>query len=89
MGSTLAPELGSSACVLESAGAPLLLIDCGPDTIGWFMQAHGSHLASGFLMHSDFDHIGRWEGLFSRFMTHDDPVPRPHLFVPAGLLPGL
>lgn len=66
MGSTHAPELGSSACMLESAGAPLLLVDCGPDTIGWFMRLHGSHPASMFLMHSDFDHIGGWE---CRFLT--------------------
>jgi len=90
VGNAHAPELGSSACVLEGAGSPLLLVDCGPDTIGRFVDAYGERCpASVFLTHTHFDHIGGLEGLFYRLMVENDAGLRPRLFVPVGLLPAL
>ena len=40
-GAAHAVELGSSAAVLERDGEPLLLIDCGPDTLDRYLAAYG------------------------------------------------
>ena len=39
VGAAHAVELGSSAAVLERDGEPLLLIDCGPDTLDRYQAA--------------------------------------------------
>jgi hypothetical protein len=39
VGAAHAVELGSSAVVLERAGVPQLLIDCGPDTLDRYVAA--------------------------------------------------
>jgi ribonuclease BN (tRNA processing enzyme) len=41
VGAAHAVELGSSAVVLERDGAPVLLIDCGPDTLDRYLAAYG------------------------------------------------
>ena len=59
VGSAQAPELGSSACVLERDREPLLVIDCGPDILSRSRGAHGDKEPPAlFLTHTHFDHIG-------------------------------
>jgi ribonuclease BN (tRNA processing enzyme) len=70
VGSAQAPELGSSACVLERNREPLLVIDCGPDNLSPFRVAYVDREPPAlFLTHAHFDHIGGLETWFYRLMT--------------------
>ncbi len=87
VGNAQAIELGASAAVLEQQGTPLLLIDCGPDTLSRFRESYaGIEPPALFITHPHFDHIGGLEGWFYRLMTLPLVLP-PKLFVPVKLLP--
>jgi ribonuclease BN (tRNA processing enzyme) len=87
VGNAQATDLGSSAAVLEQNGTPLLLIDCGPDTLSRFRDAYaGMEPPALFITHPHFDHIGGLEGWFYRLMT-GHPSLTPKLYVPVKLLP--
>jgi len=89
VGSAQAATLGSSACVLEKNGNPILLIDCGPATLASFRETYGNQEpAAVFLTHTHFDHIGGLESWFYRLMTGGDFRPS-RLFVPIGIMPSL
>ncbi|MBV2092941.1 MAG: MBL fold metallo-hydrolase, partial [Candidatus Thiodiazotropha sp. (ex Ctena orbiculata)] len=87
VGNAQAVELGSSSAVLEANGKPLLLIDCGPDTLNRFRHSYNSAEPPAlFITHTHFDHIGGLEGWFYRLMTdYRDHVPK--LYIPVKLLP--
>ncbi len=79
--------LGSAALVLERQGAPLLLIDCGPDTLDAFHTRYGILPPALFITHTHLDHVGGLENLFYRACFAADG--RRHdirLFVPAPLV---
>jgi ribonuclease BN (tRNA processing enzyme) len=89
VGSAQATELGSSSCVLEKNGRPLLMIDCGPSTLSRFRAIYGNQEPPAvFLTHTHFDHIGGLENWFYRLMTGGDFSPS-RLFVPIGIMPSL
>jgi ribonuclease BN (tRNA processing enzyme) len=89
VGNAQATDLGSSAAVLEEDGMPLVLIDCGPDTLNRFREAYaGMEPPALFITHPHFDHIGGLEGWFYRLITLHRVLP-PKLYVPARLLPVL
>lgn len=84
-------ELGSAALVIARQGAtstgPLLLIDCGPDTLNAYTARYGALPTAVFITHTHFDHIGGLEQLFYRACFA--PEGRRHdirLFVPAPLV---
>jgi ribonuclease BN (tRNA processing enzyme) len=90
VGNANAVELGCSACVLEAAGAPLLQIDCGPDSLASFGAAYGmSSPPALFVTHVHYDHIGGLEGLFYRLMTGRERSRRSRFYCPVELLPVL
>ena len=88
-GSGSSITLGSAAAVLESAGKPLLMIDCGPSAPAQFQAGYaGTAIPAIYITHAHFDHIGGLETLFyqlafgqAAFGAH--PVK---LFVPVTLV---
>ncbi|HET6433913.1 MBL fold metallo-hydrolase [Dyella sp.] len=88
-GAAHAVELGSSAAVIERDGAPLLLIDCGPDTLDRYQRAYGDVPTALYITHTHMDHVAGLERLF--FKLWFDPQRRGcvRLFLHAELLPWL
>ena len=86
VGNANARSLGSSAAVLESEGASLLLIDCGPDTLDAHLLRYGSLPRALFITHAHLDHVGGLEGFFYRLATTRPPPEAPWLFVPVALV---
>lgn len=80
-------RLGSAALALERAGAPLLLVDCGPDTLNAFMARYDALPPALFITHTHLDHVGGLENLFYR-ACFAQPERRGdiRLFVPAPLV---
>lgn len=64
-GNSSAEGLGCSSAVLERAGKPLLMIDCGHDSLGRYRARYADALPSAiFITHPHLDHIAGLEGLF-------------------------
>ena len=84
-----APVLGASSAVIESDGAPLLMIDCGQEALDAYLAAYGGPPVALFITHVHMDHIAGLERLF--FAVHFDPVlrGRVRLYVPAPVVPHL
>lgn len=86
-GNAGAVSLGCSSAVLERPGRPLLMIDCGHDSLHRFRHRHAGTLPPAlFVTHPHLDHIGGLEGLFyaARFDSNGhEPV---RLFVPVPLI---
>lgn len=84
------PRLGSAALVIERAGVPMLLIDCGPDTLNAFSARYESLPPALFITHTHLDHVGGLENLFYRACFAPDGRRNDiRLFVPASLVPHL
>ncbi|BFI96443.1 MAG: MBL fold metallo-hydrolase [Rhodanobacter sp.] len=88
-GAAHAVELGSSAVVLERDGAPLLLIDCGPDTLDRYRVAYGSLPRAIYITHTHMDHIGGMERLFTRVWFDESLRGSIRVFCHAALVPWL
>ncbi len=87
VGNSHALELGCSAAVLERAGEPLLLIDCGLDTVHAYIAAYGGRLpAALFITHTHLDHVGGLENLFYRSWFAPDRRGPVKLYVPLKLV---
>lgn len=88
-GAAHAVELGSSAAVLERDGEPLLLIDCGPDTLDRYLAAYGRLPQALYITHTHMDHVGGMERLFTRLWFDESLRGRTRVFAHAALLPWL
>ena len=66
VGSAMAVELGSSGAVLERDGKPLLLIDCGPETLTRYEEIYADMPRAIYVTHTHMDHVGGLERLFYR-----------------------
>ncbi|MFZ5723864.1 MAG: MBL fold metallo-hydrolase [Pseudomonadota bacterium] len=88
-------QLGSAALVIEHGhsaehSVPLLLIDCGPDTLNAFVARYDVLPAALFITHTHLDHVGGLEQLFYRACFAPDGRRNDiRLFVPAPLVPHL
>jgi len=89
VGSAQAVELGSSGAVLERDGAPLLLIDCGPETLTRYVELYDAAPQAVYITHTHMDHVAGLERLFYR--VYFDPGLRGgvRLFAHAALIPHL
>jgi ribonuclease BN (tRNA processing enzyme) len=88
-GAAHAVELGSSAVVLERDGEPLLLVDCGPDTLDRYRTAYGELPRAIYITHTHMDHIGGMERLFTRVWFDEAWRGRIRIFCHAALVPWL
>jgi phosphoribosyl 1,2-cyclic phosphodiesterase len=66
VGSAQAVELGSSGAVLERNDAPVLLIDCGPETLSRYLDTYGDAPRAVYITHTHMDHVAGLERLFYR-----------------------
>jgi ribonuclease BN (tRNA processing enzyme) len=89
VGAAHAVELGSSAVVLERDGEPLLLIDCGPDTLDRYVAAYGAPPRAVFITHTHMDHVAGLERLFFKLWFDERLRGTTKFFVHAALLPWL
>ncbi|GLQ97464.1 MBL fold metallo-hydrolase [Dyella mobilis] len=88
-GAAHAVELGSSSAVLERDGRPMLLIDCGPDTLDRYLAAYGEPPRDIFVTHTHLDHVGGLERLFTRLWFDEALRGRTRVFTHAALVPWL
>ena len=89
VGSAQAVELGSSGAVLERDGAPLLLIDCGPETLSRYLDVYAQPPHAIYLTHTHMDHVAGLERLFYRAYFDAELKGRVRVYAHAGLLPHL
>ena len=88
VGNAHATALGNSAAVLEMAGRPRLLIDCGGSVPDAYQHSYGAQPPEAiFITHTHFDHIAGLEPLFYRLSCAAETQNRPvRLFVPASII---
>jgi ribonuclease BN (tRNA processing enzyme) len=84
-----AVTLGSASAVIERAGRPELMIDCGQEALTAFQAVYAGLPDALFITHVHMDHVAGLERLF--FATYFDPDRRGkvRLYVPVGVLPHL
>ncbi|GGA18264.1 MBL fold metallo-hydrolase [Dyella nitratireducens] len=88
-GAAHAVELGSSSAVVEQDGKPLLLIDCGPDTLDRYMTAYSELPRNLYITHTHMDHVGGLERLFTRMWFDEAVRGKTRVFTHAALVPWL
>jgi ribonuclease BN (tRNA processing enzyme) len=88
-GAAHAVELGSSSAVVEHDGKPVLLIDCGPDTLDRYLAAYGEPPQNIYITHTHMDHVGGMERLFTRLWFNEALRGRTRVFAHAALIPWL
>jgi ribonuclease BN (tRNA processing enzyme) len=89
VGSAQAVELGSSGAVIERDGKPLLLIDCGPETLTTYLDAYGEPPHAVYVTHTHMDHVAGLERLFYRVYFDAARKGTVRLFAHAALIPHL
>jgi hypothetical protein len=87
VGSAQAVELGSAGAVLEADGAPLLLIDCGPETLSRYLDVYAQPPRAIYITHTHMDHVAGLERLFYRAYFDTALKGNVSLFAHAALLP--
>jgi phosphoribosyl 1,2-cyclic phosphodiesterase len=87
VGSAQAVELGSAGAVLECDGAPLLLIDCGPETLSRYLDVYAQPPRAVYITHTHMDHVAGLERLFYRAYFDAALKGNVALFAHAALLP--
>lgn len=89
VGAAHATALGSSAVVLERARQPVLLVDCGPETLDRYMAAYRTLPPAVFITHTHMDHVAGLEQLFFKLWFDRDRRGTTRLFAHAALIPWL
>lgn len=88
-GAAHAVELGASSAVVERDGEPLLLIDCGPDTLDRYRAAYDAWPHALYITHTHMDHVGGMERLFGRLWFDEQLRGTTRIFLHAALVPWL
>lgn len=86
-GGAHAVALGSSTAVLERDGDPLLLIDCGPETLARYLEVYGAAPRAVFITHVHMDHVAGLERLFVRTWFDATHPAKVKLYAHAALVP--
>ena len=89
VGAAHATALGSSAAVLERDGQPMLLVDCGPDTLDRYVAAYDALPPALFITHTHMDHVAGLEQLFFKLWFDPERRGNTRLFAHAALIPWL
>ena len=90
VGNAQSKGLGTSSCVLEKNNLPILLIDCGPQTLFEYRNCYSENNPPAlFITHAHFDHVGGLESWFYHLIPklnkgHCENMPK--LFVPVDLV---
>lgn len=89
VGDAQAVSLGSSSAVLEHDGAPILMIDCGPEALTAYLAHYRTVPDALFITHAHLDHVGGLERLFYRVFFDAERCGRVRLYAAADLVPVL
>jgi ribonuclease BN (tRNA processing enzyme) len=89
VGAAHAAALGSSAVVLERDRQPVLLVDCGPDTLDRYLAAYQALPPAVYITHTHMDHVAGLEQLFFKLWFDPDRRGTTRLFAHAALIPWL
>lgn len=87
VGGAQAPELGSACGVIERDGAPLLMIDCGPEALTAYFGHYGEAPRAIYVTHTHMDHVGGLERLFYKVYFDPELRGRVRIYSHAGLVP--
>jgi ribonuclease BN (tRNA processing enzyme) len=87
VGSSQAVELGSSGAVVERDGEPLLLIDCGPETLTRYLAEYGAPPPAIYVTHTHLDHVGGFERLFTKLYFDAARRGTTRVFTHAAIVP--
>ncbi|KAB2897643.1 MAG: MBL fold metallo-hydrolase [Dokdonella sp.] len=87
VGGAQSPELGSACGVLERDGEPLLMIDCGPEALGAYLDHYGQVPRALYITHTHMDHVGGLERLFYRSWFQERQHGPLRLYAHANLVP--
>jgi ribonuclease BN (tRNA processing enzyme) len=87
VGAAQAVELGSSGGVLERDGKPLLLIDCGPETLTRYLDVYKVAPRAIYITHTHMDHVGGLERLFYRAYFDAALKGQVRIYAHAALVP--
>ncbi len=89
VGSAAAVDLGSSGAVLERDGEPLLLIDCGPETLTRYLDVYNAAPRAIYITHTHMDHVGGLERLFYHAYFDAALKGQVRIYAHAALVPHL
>ena len=89
VGSAAAVDLGSSGAVLERDGEPLLLIDCGPETLTRYLDVYNAAPRAIYITNTHMDHVGGLERLFYRAYFDAALKGQVRIYAHAALVPHL
>lgn len=87
VGSADAVELGNASAVLRRAGEPLLMIDCGHESLSAWLAACAEPPPAIYITHVHMDHVGGLERLFYRLYFDRAWRGRVRIYLHAALVP--